>query len=801
MAIGTGRLRFGVWLGSLVIGGIVLALMIWSTLASPMLPFRLVNSNVVSNVGFGKTTLQPGDVVQGLDGVPFACLTVGTDGALTKAAADGEMVVEALDAQTGLPKQASVSSLGVDMAMLITRLITVVVGLTFFGAGIRLASDQGGQSGRWLVGLFLILTSIVIVGGPYAGRFLGALTGVYLICVICWGLTATLALARWPTNVSHLPGYRVALWSYGVITAGLVLLSVPGLPVFGCWASRPAFDLWRWLYTLLFAHVLVATLALLAQGMWLAQANHQRAQAQAVIGGIALGLGSPLLFGVIPDWLAIPWGVPVEMIMLVAVIMPVAFLVANEGQGSVSGIDQFMRGTLFSFVLLLVWLVLVYAGLSILSLAVPNPTPFQIILVAAAPIVVFYVLLRQPYGRFVELVLYGRQYEWEHVLAGYMRKAQEMPSAEQFVAEFVTTLPNELMVERAALWLRREVGRMWIRDADGQIVVLERPRFRLAASCGIDTALLDERLDLRDEWLEREQDGVVVSESSDVLVGGVGWDMVVLLRGFGDIEGILLIGPKVSRRLMYSAKDFSVLAALGAWMGIHLATWRMREERQAREREQTLELTRQEHRLRREVAQDLHDQVLPVLAFMRACLDVEDYEEIDRQVGNASDLIRQVMEMHLTPPGLELGLEQALNLLEERYLNIGEPIDTRFGRVDEAEHIMRGTYGTELYHIIAEAIRNAKKHSTKDTPVEVVIQMGQGGLEVFIMDQGPGFDVDAVMSFVRHGRGLGNMRARAERLGGVFDVRSIMGLGTVIGVTIPRRVLKREIGDELADMM
>jgi nitrate/nitrite-specific signal transduction histidine kinase len=55
-------------------------------------------------------------------------------------------------------------------------------------------------------------------------------------------------------------------------------------------------------------------------------------------------------------------------------------------------------------------------------------------------------------------------------------------------------------------------------------------------------------------------------------------------------------------------------------------------------------------------------------------------------------------------------------------------------------------------------------------------------IEIRIEDDGLGFDP----AQVRTGRGLTDMRARAERIGAGFDVTSLPGKGTVVRLTIPR---------------
>jgi signal transduction histidine kinase len=49
-------------------------------------------------------------------------------------------------------------------------------------------------------------------------------------------------------------------------------------------------------------------------------------------------------------------------------------------------------------------------------------------------------------------------------------------------------------------------------------------------------------------------------------------------------------------------------------------------------------------------------------------------------------------------------------------------------------------------------------------------------------DDGSGFDPDTV----KPGQGLGNLRGRAERLGGRLDLVSVPGEGTTVKVILPR---------------
>ena len=78
-----------------------------------------------------------------------------------------------------------------------------------------------------------------------------------------------------------------------------------------------------------------------------------------------------------------------------------------------------------------------------------------------------------------------------------------------------------------------------------------------------------------------------------------------------------------------------------------------------------------------------------------------------------------------------------------------------------------------LFRIAQEALQNALKYS-KAHKVSVDLRGVSDGIALTIVDDGVGFDVDAVW-----GRGLGliSMQERVEAIGGTFEIRSILARG------------------------
>lgn len=89
-----------------------------------------------------------------------------------------------------------------------------------------------------------------------------------------------------------------------------------------------------------------------------------------------------------------------------------------------------------------------------------------------------------------------------------------------------------------------------------------------------------------------------------------------------------------------------------------------------------------------------------------------------------------------------------------------------------------------LYLILKEALTNVVRHSRAQR-VTVTIAVENRHLRVQVTDDGVGID-DVQPARQRGGRGLGNLRARAEALGGVLSITTGSdGLGTVLTLDAP----------------
>jgi signal transduction histidine kinase len=86
---------------------------------------------------------------------------------------------------------------------------------------------------------------------------------------------------------------------------------------------------------------------------------------------------------------------------------------------------------------------------------------------------------------------------------------------------------------------------------------------------------------------------------------------------------------------------------------------------------------------------------------------------------------------------------------------------------------------TCVYRVVQEALHNVSRHAEAHK-VQIAVRQAGGGLLLTVQDDGKGFDPQLV-----RGLGLLGMEERAKHLGGTFHIRSQMGGGTLLTVSLP----------------
>jgi signal transduction histidine kinase len=202
-------------------------------------------------------------------------------------------------------------------------------------------------------------------------------------------------------------------------------------------------------------------------------------------------------------------------------------------------------------------------------------------------------------------------------------------------------------------------------------------------------------------------------------------------------------------------------------------------------------LTAQE-RERSRIARELHDDISQQLAVLQwdlkllgrtvqgsaEAVAVEAAKRTEEIVTSVHDLAHR-----LHPARLQLvGLVAALDGLQRE---LSKP-DITITFAHENVPALVPDLSLCLFRIVQEALQNAVKYSEANK-VSVDLCGVSDGIALTIVDDGVGFDVDAVWG---SGLGLISMHERVEAIGGTFEIRSSPGAGTRLEVRVPASILR-----------
>lgn len=217
---------------------------------------------------------------------------------------------------------------------------------------------------------------------------------------------------------------------------------------------------------------------------------------------------------------------------------------------------------------------------------------------------------------------------------------------------------------------------------------------------------------------------------------------------------------------------------------------RRRAEEDARLKQQLLTQSLDE-KIR--LGHDLHDGIIQSLYAAGLMLESvrtlvkTDPAEAERRLNTTrtslNDAIRDVRSYitGLAPENLRrAGFARALSaLLGELRAGRDAQFDIKID--DEAAALLTPEQSIEALQIAREAASNALRHG-RATAITLRMHTSDRELCLLVQDNGAGFDVAQLRE---PGFGLGNMRARAERLGASLKITSAPGEGTRVLATLP----------------
>lgn len=184
------------------------------------------------------------------------------------------------------------------------------------------------------------------------------------------------------------------------------------------------------------------------------------------------------------------------------------------------------------------------------------------------------------------------------------------------------------------------------------------------------------------------------------------------------------------------------------------------------------ERIRQEERA--EVAAHLHDSVLQTLALIQR---TDDPQRMSMLARHQETELRDWLYGHAPLDGIDLvstALKQAATRVEQDFQVPVDVVVVGDHPVDERTRALVGA--------ASEAMVNAAKHSGA-TRMSLYMEATDDAVEVFVTDQGRGFEVDDVS---KDRKGISeSIRARMERVGGQVEIDSEVDEGTEVMLRLP----------------
>ena len=193
---------------------------------------------------------------------------------------------------------------------------------------------------------------------------------------------------------------------------------------------------------------------------------------------------------------------------------------------------------------------------------------------------------------------------------------------------------------------------------------------------------------------------------------------------------------------------------------------------------------------RKRIAEDLHDDVGPLLSSVKLnlnSLDIEDETDqktfknintiIDRVIADIRTTSHNLMPYVLVKKGLMEAVEDFADKLNNAQEVAVHFDDQTSGRDFSEEQKLN------LYRVVQETVNNALKHAQARN-IFIEATETQNSWKMTIRDDGRGFDYQQKKRDAG-GLGLKNVRSRVDLLGGKLNYHSAPGAGTSITVTLP----------------
>jgi signal transduction histidine kinase len=237
----------------------------------------------------------------------------------------------------------------------------------------------------------------------------------------------------------------------------------------------------------------------------------------------------------------------------------------------------------------------------------------------------------------------------------------------------------------------------------------------------------------------------------------------------------------------FEDRGVQMLTAVGAWAGLSIENARLHVNARR--------LAVLEERNR--IGMDLHDGIIQSIYGVGLALEgtkhvvdedtVEAKAKIDHAIDGLNQAIRDLRSYILDLRPRQLGTDGLISgikrLTAEYRANTFSEVHFVPPESDMKE--LTQSQSLTLFHICQEALANAAKHA-KAKVVQISLWTTDDRALMEIHDDGKGFNIEEMSSFIGHG--LANMQTRARSSGGDIDISSVVNEGTTVFVWVPRGI-------------
>ncbi len=199
------------------------------------------------------------------------------------------------------------------------------------------------------------------------------------------------------------------------------------------------------------------------------------------------------------------------------------------------------------------------------------------------------------------------------------------------------------------------------------------------------------------------------------------------------------------------------------------------------------------------ISEELHDGVQGRLQGVRMVLLGLNKRTTPEAIAERADAIKELMAIQEEVRSISHELSNAAYQNLPNFINSIKELLNKLEVSAQLEHSFEYDHKTDwdalsgdikihLYRVLQESLQNCVKHA-KAQNVSLRFDVDAGNvLKITLADDGIGFEV----SRGKKGIGLRNIASRVRKMGGVWNIESSIGQGTVVNITIPIQLFDEE---------